>query len=249
MFSPVQAFVQDLRAMEQVGPHIVHEEVFASSRAELQNVHRPWPPEVQNLLQDKGIHSLYSHQARAMDLIRLGRHTVIATPTASGKSLVYSLPVLERIAANSQSRSLFLFPLKALAQDQLRGIHELTASWPRRIRPQAAVYDGDTPAQHRAKLRKNPPHMLLSNPEMLHLSLLSNHQQWAGLWTHLDYVVVDEVHTYRGVMGSNMAWVFRRLQRICTRYGAHPTFVFCSATIGNPGQLARNLTGLPVEVV
>ncbi|MFP4034416.1 MAG: DEAD/DEAH box helicase [Desulfovermiculus sp.] len=249
MFSPVQAFVQDLRAMEQVGPHIVHEEVFASSRAELQNVHRPWPPEVQNLLQDKGIHSLYSHQARAMDLIRLGRHTVIATPTASGKSLVYSLPVLERIAANSQSRSLFLFPLKALAQDQLRGIHELTASWPWRIRPQAAVYDGDTPALHRAKLRKNPPHMLLSNPEMLHLSLLSNHQQWAGLWTHLDYVVVDEVHTYRGVMGSNMAWVFRRLQRICAQYGAHPTFVFCSATIGNPGQLARDLTGLQVEVV
>ncbi len=235
--------------MEQVGPHIVHEEVFAPSQACLQNVHRPWPPEVLDMLQDKGIFSLYSHQARAMDLIRLGRHTVIATPTASGKSLIYSLPVLERIASSPQSRSLFLFPLKALAQDQLRGINELTAVWPGRIRPQAAVYDGDTPTPHRAALRKNPPHMLLTNPEMLHLSLLSSHQQWARLWSHLDYVVVDEVHTYRGVMGSNMAWVFRRLQRICARYGAHPTFVFCSATIGNPGQLARNVTGLPVEVV
>jgi DEAD/DEAH box helicase domain-containing protein len=249
MLSSIQAFVQNLRTMEHVGPHIVHEEIFAPSQACLRNVKSPWTSEVQDLLQSKGISKLYSHQAQAMDMIRLGRHTVIATPTASGKSLVYSLPVLERIASNPQSRSLFLFPLKALAQDQLRGLNELTADWTGRIRPQAAIYDGDTPNPHRAALRKSPPHMLLTNPEMLHLSLLSSHQKWAGLWSNLDFVVVDEVHTYRGVMGSNMAWVFRRLKRICAQYGADPTFVFCSATIGNPGQLARKLTGLPVEVV
>jgi DEAD/DEAH box helicase domain-containing protein len=249
MPSPVQALILDLQDMEQIGPHIVHQEIFPGSPSAVQNVQRPWPDEVQDLLRQMGISGLYSHQSRAMDLIRSGRHAVIATPTASGKSLIYSLPMLERIAANAQSRSLLLFPLKALAQDQLRGIRELTATWTGAEKPQAAIYDGDTPAPQRTAVRKNPPNMLLTNPEMLHLSLLSAHRQWSKLWSKLDFVVVDEVHTYRGVMGSNMAWVFRRLHRICAEYGAKPTFVFCSATIGNPGQLANNLTGLPVEVV
>ncbi len=248
-FSPIQAFVLDLYEMEQVGPHIVHEEVFAGSKARVQNAQKPWSPPIQHLLQGLGFSGLYSHQARAMDHIRCGRHTVIATPTASGKSMIYALPVLDNISVHPHSRSLFLFPLKALAQDQLRGMKELTAYWPGPEPPRAAVYDGDTPTPQRTSLRRDPPHMLLTNPEMLHLSLLSSHQQWSSLWANLDYVVVDEVHTYRGVMGSNMAWVFRRLRRICHRYGSDPTFVFCSATIGNPGQLAQNLTGLPVEVV
>ena len=249
MPSPVQALILDLQDMEQIGPHIVHQEIFPGSPSAVQNVQRPWPDEVQDLLRQMDISGLYSHQSRAMDLIRSGRHTVIATPTASGKSLIYSLPMLERISANAQSRSLLLFPLKALAQDQLRGIRELTTDWTGTEKPRAAVYDGDTPAPQRTAVRKNPPHMLLTNPEMLHLSLLSAHRQWSKLWSRLDFVVVDEVHTYRGVMGSNMAWVFRRLRRICAEHGARPTFVFCSATIGNPGQLASNLTGLPVEVV
>ncbi|WP_027370848.1 DEAD/DEAH box helicase [Desulfovermiculus halophilus] len=249
MHASIQAFVQDLQDMEQVGPHIVHQEVFPGSPAAVQDVHAPWPAEIQSLLETMHIHGLYSHQARAIDAVRNGRHTVIATPTASGKSLIYSLPVLERIARNPMSRSLFLFPLKALAQDQLRGITDMTAEWTGADRPRAAVYDGDTPAPQRAAVRRQLPHMLLTNPEMLHLSLLSSHRKWAGLWSNLDFVVVDEVHTYRGVMGSNMAWVFRRLLRICAEYGARPTFVFCSATIGNPGQLAQNLTGLPVQVV
>ena len=246
---PVQALVQDLRDMEQVGPHIVHQEVFPGSQAQMQSVQTPWAPEVQALLEDQGITGLYAHQAQAMDGIRSRRHTVVATPTASGKSLIYTLPILESIAGNPNSRSLFLFPLKALAQDQLRGLGELIRDWSGTVVPQAAVYDGDTPPGQRAALRKKPPHMLLTNPEMLHLSLLSSHRQWAKLWTNLQYVVVDEVHTYRGVMGSNMAWVFRRLHRICAEYGAQPTFVFCSATIGNPGQLAQGLTGLSLDVV
>jgi DEAD/DEAH box helicase domain-containing protein len=249
MPSPIQALILDLQDMEQIGPHIVHQQIFPSSPSTVQDVQRSWSEAVQTLLRQMVISGLYSHQARAMDLIRFGRHTVIATPTASGKSLIYSLPILDRIAANEQSRALLLFPLKALAQDQLRGIQELTADWTGTGKPRAAVYDGDTPAPQRTAVRKNPPHMLLTNPEMLHLSLLSAHRQWSKLWSNLDFVVVDEVHTYRGVMGSNMAWVFRRLLRICSEYGAKPTFVFCSATIGNPGQLANNLTGLPVEVV
>ena len=247
--SSIQSFVHSLYHMEQVGPHIVHQEILAGTEARVQNVHKPWAPLIQDLLHDQGLSGLYSHQALAMDSIRSGRHTVIATPTASGKSLIYTLPVLDSIAKNPHSRSLFLFPLKALAQDQLRGVKELIAGWTGGMRPRAAVYDGDTPHQERTALRREPPHIVLTNPEMLHLSLLSSHQQWGTLWTHLDFVVVDEVHTYRGVMGSNMAWVFRRLRRICQRYGADPTFIFCSATIGNPGDLAHNLTGLPVEVV
>ncbi|MDZ7761850.1 MAG: DEAD/DEAH box helicase [Desulfovermiculus sp.] len=247
--SPIQSFVQNLYAMEQVGPHIVHQEVFSGTEACVQDVQKPWTPQIQELLHGLGLSGLYSHQARAMDALRSGRHTVIATPTASGKSLIYSLPVLDTIAAHPQSRALFLFPLKALAQDQLRGLKELTAGWTEAVQPRIAVYDGDTPLSERTVLRRDPPHMLLTNPEMLHLSLLSSHQQWSTLWTNLNYVVVDEVHTYRGVMGSNMAWVFRRLRRICNRYGTDPTFIFCSATIGNPGELAQNLTDLPVEVV
>ncbi len=196
-----------------------------------------------------GIKRLYSHQARAIDLIRSGRHVVVATPTASGKSLIYNLPVLERLIEDPASKALYLFPLKALAQDQLRSLNELFAHLPREVAPEAALYDGDTPPGRRARLRQMPPSILLTNPEMLHLSLLPFHQSWEALWKGLTFVVVDEVHTYRGVLGSHMAWVFRRLKRICARYGSAPVFIFCSATVGNPGSLTSALTGLEVEEI
>ncbi|EMS80062.1 DEAD/DEAH box helicase [Desulfotignum phosphitoxidans] len=205
------------------------------------------------LLEDLGISRLYSHQQTAMDRILSGSHTVIATPTASGKSLVYNLPVVDRLLTDPSATALYLFPLKALARDQLGTVQDLLVR-ARSLEPdlpvlKAAVYDGDVTSHHKAKIRRDPPQVLLSNPEMLHLAMLPHHHLWEAYFRRLAFVVVDEVHTYRGVMGSHMAWVFRRLVRICRYYGATPVFVFCSATIANPGDLCRRLTGLDVGVV
>ncbi|MDL2279783.1 DEAD/DEAH box helicase, partial [Desulfovibrio sp. OttesenSCG-928-G11] len=198
---------------------------------------------VRGVLAQMGIKQLYSHQAEAADYLRAGKSVIAATPTASGKSLIYALPVLEQFLRDPEARSIFLFPLKALARDQLAAFEAMTAHWPKEARPEAAVYDGDTTAHFRSKIRARPPQVLLTNPEMLHLSLLPHHHLWAGLFAGLHLVVVDEVHTYRGVLGSHMALVFRRLKRVAALYGSAPVFAFCSATVGNPAELARMLTG------
>lgn len=200
-----------------------------------------------------GIKQLYLHQTQAINRIKTGKHTVVSTPTASGKSLIYNLPVLDAIIENPNARALYLFPLKALARDQLDTVQTLLRKAGdlsgHDTQLTAAVYDGDITAYQKAKIRKAPPNILLSNPEMLHLAMLAHHHLWEDYFRNLKYVIVDEVHTYRGVMGSNMAWVFRRLQRICHLYGADPVFVFCSATIANPAELTQQLTGLNVKVV
>ncbi|MCM2285802.1 MAG: DEAD/DEAH box helicase [Desulfobacula sp.] len=205
------------------------------------------------LLKFLGIKKLYRHQETAMALIEKGIHTVIATPTASGKSLIYNLPVMGRLMEDPAACALYLFPLKALARDQLNTVQHLLRAagpvHPERPELRAAVYDGDISAYQKAKIRKVPPQILLSNPEMLHLSMLAHHPLWEGFFRNLRFVVIDEVHTYRGVMGSHMAWVFRRLQRICRYYGSSPVFIFCSATIANPADLCEKLTGLQVSVV
>ena len=208
---------------------------------------RPWPGPVQRGLDLLGVRELYAHQCQAVDLIRSGRHVVVATPTASGKSLIYNLPVLEACHADRRARALYLFPLKALAQDQRRALDSLAASlFPT---PTSAIYDGDTSASQRSRIRQNPPNILFTNPDMLHLGILPSHERWSEFFANLKFVVVDEVHTYRGVMGSHMAWVFRRLIRICRLYGASPIFVCSSATIANPEELAAALTGLPMSAV
>ncbi len=205
------------------------------------------------LLKTLGIDRLYAHQQKAVDMICKGTHTVIATPTASGKSLVYNLPVIDAVLDNPEARALYLFPLKALARDQLDTVRQLLktaqALTPEKVALTAEVYDGDISAYKKAKIRRAPPQVLLTNPEMLHLAMLAHHHLWADFFARLSYVVIDEVHTYRGVMGSNMAWVFRRLIRICRHYGSDPVFVFCSATIANPAELCGRLTGLDVKVV
>jgi DEAD/DEAH box helicase domain-containing protein len=182
-------------------------------------------------------------------MLRAGGNVVVSTPTASGKTLVYNLPVLEQCLANPDSKALYLYPLKALAQDQLKAFRELTAFWPEDSRPSAAIYDGDTTQHFRKKIREDPPNVLMTNPEMLHLSLLPHHEAWSAFWAGLGHVVVDEAHTYRGVMGSHMAQVFRRMRRVCRRFGADPAFAFLSATVGNPVDLAQRLTGLEVRGV
>ena len=195
-----------------------------------------------------GMAGLFAHQAEAMAILDRGGHVVVATATASGKSLIYMLPLIAAIASRPGARGLLLYPLKALAQDQLRTWQRIAvaAAQPGAT---AALYDGDLSAWHRRRLRDLPPNLLLTNPEMLHLSLLAHHEKWAVFWKGLEVVVIDEVHAYRGVFGAHMSQVLRRLRRICALYGAAPRFVFTSATVGNPRQLCQALSGLTVETV
>ncbi len=240
---PIDEYIQSLKGSGILGRQVVFHREFPCSPPDHGDISRPWPREIRQLLDLTGIKKFYSHQAKAMDLIRAGANVVVATPTASGKSLIYNLPILERILGEPSSKALYIFPLKALAQDQLKSLNRLCACLPDDRAPEAALYDGDTPQTARTRLRRMPPSLLLTNPEMLHLSLLPYHQSWSDFWTGLTHVVLDEVHTYRGVLGSHMAWVLRRMNRVCKLYGSSPTFISCSATIGNPGELVSTLTG------
>ncbi len=245
----VEEYVEALKASQRLGDQVVHHREVAGREAECAENVRPWPTAITNILQGMGIDELYSHQTRATDLVRSGRNVVVATPTASGKTLIYNLPVLERFLKDRECRALYLFPLKALAQDQLRNFKAMTRVWPKDARPTAAIYDGDTSDYARRKIRNTPPNVLLTNPEMVHLSICPHFETWSAFLADLQFVVVDEVHTYRGVLGSHMAQVFRRLIRICRRFGANPTFIFSSATVANPEELATQLTGLEVTTV
>ena len=247
--SSISEYVTSLKRSPILGHQVVFHTVLPPTTPRYEDVTSPWPADVARVLKEAGIGRLYSHQARAMDLVRSGRHVVVATPTASGKSIVYNLPVLERLLADPAAKALYIYPLKALAQDQHRSLNQLFSCLPVESAPDTGLYDGDTPPGTRARLRRMPPSILLTNPEMLHLSLLPYHSSWKALYEGLGFVVVDEVHTYRGVLGSHMAWVFRRLKRVCSRYGSRPVFIFCSATVGNPGALASELTGLEVVEV
>jgi DEAD/DEAH box helicase domain-containing protein len=239
----IEEYVRALKASGQLGPQISNHTIFPPLAPRFSRTVRPLPAALDGVLDALGISGLYSHQAEAVDYLRAGKDVVVATPTASGKSLVYTLPVLENFLRDPDARALFLFPLKALAQDQLAAFRAMTAHWPEEARPAAAVYDGDTSPGLRKKIRGATPPVLLTNPEMLHLSLLPHHHLWSAFFAGLSLVAVDEVHTYRGVTGSHMAQVFRRLLRVAALYGASPVFVFCSATVGNPGEIPELLTG------
>jgi DEAD/DEAH box helicase domain-containing protein len=203
-------------------------------------------------LRARGIERLYTHQAAAIGHALAGRHVVITTPTASGKTLCYNAPVLDTIVRDPAARALYLFPTKALAQDQLAELHGLIgATHPSPLQPSAIgvfTYDGDTPQDARKAIRTRA-HVVLSNPDMLHTGVLPHHPRWAKLFENLRYVVIDELHTYRGVFGSHLANVLRRLRRICRHYGSEPTFICSSATIANPRELAEALVEQPVEHV
>lgn len=244
----ISDYVTALKAAQTVGGQVIYHREFAPAVPIFGKPQRPWPEPINRLLAAMGISRLYRHQARAIDRVRSGTHTVAATETASGKTLIYILPVIEAVITDRSAGALLIYPLKALARDQHKTIRAMAAHLPE-IPLRAEIYDGDTPAYRRRKIRDQPPTMLLTNPEMVHLSLLPYHDRWADWYAGLRFVVVDEVHTYRGILGSHMAQLLRRLRRICNHYGAEPTFVFTSATVGNPHQLTRQLTGLPVEAV
>ena len=187
-------------------------------------------------LRRRGILSLYSHQADSLESTHAGKHTVVVTPTASGKTLCYDLPVIDAIAKDPTARALYIFPTKALAQDQLAELMRLAKDVD--IDLKTYTYDGDTPPAVRAAIR-SAGHVVITNPDMLHTGILPHHTKWVKLFENLRFVVLDELHTYRGVFGSNVANVLRRLRRVCAFYGSHPTFICTSATIANPEELAR----------
>src|ERR687887_2380564 len=188
-------------------------------------------PELASALRDRGIDRLFSHQAEAYEAARGGRHVVVVTPTASGKTLCYNLPILQRLLERPDSRALYLFPTKALAQDQLTELAGLAKGLP--IDVKVDVYDGDPPPGRRTLIRDGG-HAVLTNPDMLHSGVLPHHTKWRRLFSSLEYVVIDELHSYRGLFGSQVANVLRRLRRICAFYGSSPTFICASATIANP---------------
>ncbi len=218
----------------------------------------PIPPEygaqpgfhidVVNAMKRLGLDRLYSHQAESLKRLRQGANLLIATPTASGKSLVYNLAVFDEVLKNEDSRALYLFPLKALEQDQLKNL----AVWLKEIKGvkiKAEIYDGDTTPYRRKKIRTDIPHILFTNPDMLHRSILAFHESWETLLKYLSFVILDEVHTYRGIFGSHLNQVMRRLKRLCLRYGSSPRFILSSATINNPKDFGEKLIEEKLEVV
>jgi DEAD/DEAH box helicase domain-containing protein len=197
-------------------------------------------------LQKRGIKRLYTHQAHAIALAAKGRDCVVVTPTASGKTLCYNVPVLNTIIGAPSARAIYLFPTKALAQDQLSELYELVDDMKLDVR--TFTYDGDTPPDARTKVR-SAGHVVITNPDMLHTGILPHHTKWKNLFENLKYVVIDELHSYRGIFGSHFALILERLARICGFYGSKPSFICCSATIANPKALAEELIGRSVELV
>jgi DEAD/DEAH box helicase domain-containing protein len=219
---------------------IVHVERIGAREAVFADL--PLHPLVASRLQQRGIARLYAHQVEAIELVRSGRHVMLAAGTAAGKSLCFQVPILESILADPTTSALLLYPTKALAQDQAGSLARFGI-------PEAkvAIYDGDTPREERPRIRRQA-NLVLTNPDMLHIGILPFHQQWADFLHRLRYVVVDEAHSLRGIFGTHVAMILRRLRRLAALYGSDPEFILSSATIGNPSQLARQLTGLEVEV-
>ena len=237
----VAQFIDHIRTDSDYRGQIAHVQNIPPRPAVFGVLNQRLPRPLENALRHFGIEQLYTHQTQAIDAARTGQDVVVVTGTASGKTLCYNLPVLERILQNPRGRAFYVYPTKALSQDQLRGLLRFKESDPA-MPFQAGVYDGDTPTPTRTTLR-NKANVILTNPDMLHAGILPQHARWGTFFSNLQFVVVDEIHTYRGIFGSNVANVLRRLQRIAAHYGAKPQFICSSATIANPVELAERLTG------
>ncbi len=242
----VRDFIKHLKRQRFYKGQIAHTQHIPPRQARYGRLDRPLPPPLRDALKRVGAEKLYTHQAQAINAARAGQNVVVATSTASGKTLCYNVPVLEAIIGDWRSRALYLFPTKALAQDQLRSLRELTQPDLREVK--FGTYDGDTPQSTRSRRRKEAA-IILTNPDMLHLGILPNHTLWAHFFANLKYVVLDEAHVYRGVFGSQVACVLRRLRRVCEFYDAQPQFICCSATIANPGEHVERLVGVSALVV
>jgi DEAD/DEAH box helicase domain-containing protein len=236
----VEAVLADLLEEPSLARGVLHHEILPARAADFAPLPGWLDPRIRDGLRARGVAQLYTHQAAAMEHVRAGRDVVVVTPTASGKTLCYALPVLQAIAEDPAARALFLFPTKALSQDQVAEFGELSRA--SALTVNASTYDGDTPAPIRSAVR-TAGQVVVTNPDMLHSAILPHHTKWFQLFEQVRVIVIDELHTYRGIFGSHVANVLRRLLRICAHYGSHPVIVCCSATIGNPQELAATLTG------
>ncbi len=241
------SFLGRLKNLDFFRSQLAHVEALSERPPVFKDLPGGVQPAVEATLAEQGIGRFYSHQADAIGHVRDGRNVVIVTGTASGKTLCYNIPIVEGLMAASTSTALCIYPTKALAQDQLRAVGKFESA-ERGVEFMAGTYDGDTPTNLRRKLR-NGGNVILTNPDMLHQGILPQHARWNRFFTHLKYVVIDEVHAYRGVFGSHLANVLRRLGRVCRHYGATPQFICCSATIGNPKEHAERIVGQPMELV
>ncbi|MEH7010407.1 DEAD/DEAH box helicase [Neobacillus niacini] len=235
----LQEILADLKINDSFKENIVTWKTLEAKEAQTVSLPDNLHMALRESLKSKGIEKLYTHQKTAYENIMAGNSIVAVTPTASGKTLCYNLPVLQSILSNPNARALYMFPTKALAQDQKSEINEIIQA--AGININSYTYDGDTPANIRQKVRK-AGHVVITNPDMLHSAILPHHTKWVSLFENLKFVVIDELHTYRGVFGSHVANVIRRLKRICRYYGSNPVFICTSATIANPLELAENLT-------
>jgi len=249
----LKEYITALEQSAKFGPQVVCHKTFPAVPACFLETSSSLSPDLLCCLETAGIQKLYSHQETALRLVAEKKNILVATPTASGKSLIYNLPVLHKLLEDPTCHALYIFPLKALAQDQLRSLKNLASCLPDRFNTRVEnigdIYDGDTSASVRRKLRENPSPIMITNPDMLHLSFLPYHSSWSHFFKNLNFVIVDEVHTYRGVFGSHMAWVIKRLQRIAAHYGSKPVFIMASATVGNPGELGQALVGREVTTI
>jgi len=242
----VASFIDHVKSLTSYKSQIVHSERLLPQQARYQQLDKPLHPALDMALHQAGLLPLYTHQAAAVNMAGSGKNVMVVTPAASGKTLCYNIPVLQAILSEKRSRALYLYPAKALAQDQLRSLTELISLLPSPVR--LATFDGDTPPEERSQIKRSAQ-IVLTNPDMLHLGIIPNHQSWSRFFRRLKYVVIDEAHIYRGVFGSHVGNVLRRLRRILTFYDAAPQFICCSATIGNPGEHVEKLVGLPFEIV
>jgi len=246
----VLSLVERLRSDARFAPNVVHWEAIPGSEGSFEAFPAWLHPRVERALRDRGIERLYRHQRQAVDAVEGGEDVLVATPTASGKSLCYNLPVLDAVLRSHEggepARALYLFPTKALSQDQIAEVARLVEALG--IDASAFTYDGDTPPAIRRRLRERGE-IVATNPYMLHTGILPHHTKWIDFFRHLKFVVVDEVHSFSGVFGSHVANVLRRLRRVAAHYGSRPVFLGSSATIGNPAEHGRRLLGGPVRVV
>ncbi|MDR0389120.1 MAG: DEAD/DEAH box helicase, partial [Spirochaetaceae bacterium] len=224
-------------------PYIVEKRLLPALPGEYTALPGGLDSRIAGALRRRGIEKIYTHQAEVFEETRKGRNVTVVTPTASGKTLCYNLPVLQALLENEEARALYLFPTKALSQDQQAELNDLVTPDGKEVLPvKICTYDGDTPASLRTAARDSG-RIIITNPDMLHAGVLPNHPRWIKFFSALEYIVIDEAHAYRGVFGSHVANVLRRLRRIAAFYGSRPRFILCSATIANPGELASALIG------
>lgn len=242
----LQDILTDLKINDQFNENIVTWHTIEEKQAQTVPLPDDLHPVLKSALNGRGIEQLYTHQNAAYEKIMERKSIVAVTPTASGKTLCYNLPVLQTILANPSARALYMFPTKALAQDQKSEINEIIQA--AGVDINSYTYDGDTPANIRQRVRQ-AGHVVITNPDMLHSAILPHHTKWVSLFENLKFVVIDELHTYRGVFGSHVANVIRRLKRICKYYGSNPVFICTSATIANPLELAETLTNEKMNLI